>query len=90
MWRRTYLLLLVLRIYFALSPSYLHPDEVFQGPEVISGSHQQCDVLRIAFADASQALSSHILSIGRGSGPQNIPFAVSFPYGYFTGCRCPC
>ncbi|KAE8382091.1 Alg9-like mannosyltransferase family-domain-containing protein [Aspergillus bertholletiae] len=37
MWRRTYLLLLVIRVYFALSPSYLHPDENFQGPEVFAG-----------------------------------------------------
>jgi phosphatidylinositol glycan class Z len=37
MWRRIYLLLLVIRLYFALSPSYLHPDENFQGPEVIAG-----------------------------------------------------
>lgn len=37
MWRRTYFLLMLARIYFALSPSYLHPDENFQGPEVIAG-----------------------------------------------------
>ncbi|KAI9888955.1 MAG: alpha 1,2 mannosyltransferase [Vezdaea aestivalis] len=37
MWRRAYLLLLLVRIYFAFSPSYLHPDENFQGPEVIAG-----------------------------------------------------
>lgn len=37
MWRRTYLLLLLVRLWFALSPSYLHPDENFQGPEVIAG-----------------------------------------------------
>ncbi|KAI9832057.1 MAG: alpha 1,2 mannosyltransferase, partial [Thelocarpon superellum] len=37
MWRRTYLLLVLVRLYFALSPSYLHPDENFQGPEVIAG-----------------------------------------------------
>lgn len=37
MWRRTYLFLLVVRLWFALSPSYLHPDENFQGPEVIAG-----------------------------------------------------
>ncbi|KAH8596972.1 Alg9-like mannosyltransferase family-domain-containing protein [Bisporella sp. PMI_857] len=37
MWRRTYLFLLLVRLYFALSPSYLHPDENFQGPEVIAG-----------------------------------------------------
>ncbi|KAF9884258.1 alpha 1,2 mannosyltransferase [Aspergillus nanangensis] len=37
MWRRTYLLLLALRVYFALSSSYLHPDENFQGPEIFAG-----------------------------------------------------
>jgi phosphatidylinositol glycan class Z len=37
MWRRLYFLLILVRIYFALSPSYLHPDENFQGPEVIAG-----------------------------------------------------
>ncbi|PSK46293.1 hypothetical protein B9Z65_5261 [Elsinoe australis] len=37
MWRRTYLALVLLRLYFAVSPSYLHPDEHFQGPEVIAG-----------------------------------------------------
>ncbi|EKG15801.1 GPI mannosyltransferase [Macrophomina phaseolina MS6] len=37
MWRRTYFLLLLVRLWFALSPSYLHPDENFQGPEVIAG-----------------------------------------------------
>ncbi|KAF2128568.1 glycosyltransferase family 22 protein [Dothidotthia symphoricarpi CBS 119687] len=35
--RRIYFLLILVRIYFALSPSYLHPDENFQGPEVIAG-----------------------------------------------------
>lgn len=38
MWRRTYLLLLAIRLFFALTPSYLHPDENFQGPEVIAGT----------------------------------------------------
>ena len=37
MWRRAYLFLVLVRLYFALSPSYLHPDENFQGPEVIAG-----------------------------------------------------
>ncbi|KAI5365119.1 putative GPI mannosyltransferase [Septoria linicola] len=37
MWRRIYLLLVLVRLYFALSPSYIHPDEHFQGPEVIAG-----------------------------------------------------
>lgn len=37
MWRRLYLFLVLVRLWFALSPSYLHPDENFQGPEVIAG-----------------------------------------------------
>jgi len=37
MWRRAYLFLVLIRLYFALAPSYLHPDENFQGPEVIAG-----------------------------------------------------
>ncbi|OCK81766.1 glycosyltransferase family 22 protein [Lepidopterella palustris CBS 459.81] len=37
MWRRTWFLLFLIRVYFALQPSYLHPDENFQGPEVIAG-----------------------------------------------------
>ncbi|KAK4146158.1 glycosyltransferase [Dichotomopilus funicola] len=37
MFRRTYLFLVLVRLWFALSPSYLHPDENFQGPEVIAG-----------------------------------------------------
>ncbi|EPE09621.1 gpi mannosyltransferase 4 [Ophiostoma piceae UAMH 11346] len=37
MWRRAYLFLILVRLWFAMSPSYLHPDENFQGPEVIAG-----------------------------------------------------
>lgn len=37
MWRRVYLGLLIVRLYFASQPSYIHPDEHFQGPEVIAG-----------------------------------------------------
>ncbi len=37
MWTRTYLILLAVRLYFAVSPSFIHPDENFQGPEVIAG-----------------------------------------------------
>ncbi|TKA70236.1 hypothetical protein B0A55_06875 [Friedmanniomyces simplex] len=35
--RRLYLFLVCLRLYFALSPSYIHPDEHFQGPEITTG-----------------------------------------------------
>ena len=37
MWRRTYLILTLLRLYIAVCPSYLHPDENFQGPEILAG-----------------------------------------------------
>ncbi|KAI5810155.1 Alg9-like mannosyltransferase family-domain-containing protein [Peziza echinospora] len=37
MWRRLYLVLVAVRLYCALAPSYIHPDEHFQGPEVIAG-----------------------------------------------------
>jgi len=37
MWTRMYLVLVLVRLYFAVSPSYIHPDENFQGPEVIAG-----------------------------------------------------
>ena len=72
MWRRTYLLLLLIRVYFALSPSYLHPDENFQGPEVFAGMtppnhiaitpplielNGRCDALKVP-SDATKIQSS--------------------------------
>jgi putative copper export protein len=32
-----YSLLVMIRLHFALSNSYIHPDEHFQGPEVVVG-----------------------------------------------------
>ena len=51
MWRRVYLVLVAVRLYFALQPSYIHPDEHFQGPEVIAsmlslGVHNNDDLIR--------------------------------------------
>ena len=40
MWTRVYLILVGIRLYCALSPSYIHPDENFQGPEVVAGTSQ--------------------------------------------------
>ena len=40
------MLLLLVRLYFALSPSYLHPDEVFQGPEIVAGQPDRVLPLR--------------------------------------------
>jgi len=39
-----YGLLVVVRLCFALCPSYIHPDEHFQGPEVVAG---RCRVVGI-------------------------------------------
>jgi putative copper export protein len=33
-----YSLLVMIRLHFALSNSYIHPDEHFQGPEVVVGT----------------------------------------------------
>jgi len=33
-----YLFLVLVRLYFAILPSYIHPDEHFQGPEVVTGT----------------------------------------------------
>lgn len=35
-WRLVFLLSIIFRTYFSLSPSYIHPDEHFQGPEAIA------------------------------------------------------
>lgn len=48
MWTRTYLALLVVRLYLGLQPSYIHPDENFQGPEVIAGKWPLLSLLRRA------------------------------------------
>ena len=47
MWRRVYLLLVLVRLYFALSPSYIHPDEHFQGPEVIAGRQHVVHIVEL-------------------------------------------
>lgn len=47
MWRRTYLFLLLVRLWVALEPSYLHPDENFQGPEVIAGRRREVFPLQL-------------------------------------------
>ncbi|KAF9180852.1 alpha 1,2 mannosyltransferase [Haplosporangium sp. Z 767] len=39
-----YLLLLALRVFFAISPSYIHPDEFFQSAEITAGDIFDIDV----------------------------------------------
>jgi hypothetical protein len=57
MWRRVYLFLLLVRLYFALTPSYLHPDENFQGPEVIAGKFNSLSWRRLKLFLGLVALS---------------------------------
>ena len=57
-WRRIYLLLALVRLYFALSPSYIHPDEHFQGPEVVAGLSAPLPPL---FPPASPCTSHNLL-----------------------------
>lgn len=84
MWRRSYLLLLLVRIYFALSPSYLHPDENFQGPEVIAGLPNWFKSLNKSANYTLKGNSFRILHIRPGNGPPRILFEVSFRYGLST------
>jgi hypothetical protein len=91
MWRRVYFLLILVRVYFALSPSYLHPDENFQGPEVIAGT---CAMRKTPSqtprnpTDHPQAVSSTIPSTKPGNSPRRIPSAASSRYGSHTAGPC--
>lgn len=80
--RRVYLLLVLLRLYLALSPSYLHPDEHFQGPEVIAG----LSVSRLLFFSAliiiTQDASFPSLPISHGSSHLMHPSEASSHYGF--------
>lgn len=86
MWRRSYLLLLLVRIYFALSPSYLHPDENFQGPEVIAGWSIVLLLPQITLLtdEGVKASFSPILCKRRGNGPRPTQSEVFFRFGLST------
>jgi hypothetical protein len=72
MWRRAYLLLVLVRLYFALSPSYLHPDENFQGPEVIAGKeipfvvvYELCEAPECPIAASAQCWATLLIALHR-------------------------
>lgn len=79
MWRRAYLLLVLVRLYFALQPSYIHPDEHFQGPEVVAGASPPRRPLRSAApTDASRPSlrlehDAHLGVHRGGTHPQRVP-----------------
>ncbi|RAL67541.1 hypothetical protein DID88_008296 [Monilinia fructigena] len=77
--RRAYLFVLLLRLWFAISPSYLHPDENFQGPEVIAGqifSYPRLPIMAdLWLADAALL---RWLWIGNGNDGEIPPIAVFF------------
>ncbi|KAG0648403.1 GPI mannosyltransferase 4 [Hyphodiscus hymeniophilus] len=62
MWRRAYLFLVLVRLYFALSPSYLHPDENFQGPEVIAAFAFGGGTRLVSPEDYRKAYQTHLAS----------------------------
>jgi hypothetical protein len=89
MWRRVYFLLILVRVYFALSPSYLHPDENFQGPEVIAGMSTMCAETRDSQQlTRCQDASSPTPSTKHGSSPQRTPSAAPSRYGSHTAGPC--
>lgn len=45
--RTYYLLLVLLRAYCATVPSYIHPDEHFQGPEIVIGRTNSASFARV-------------------------------------------
>lgn len=62
MWTRIYLTLVAIRLYFALSPSYIHPDENFQGPEVIAGRSSSLAPMQVILPSQLESPNSLILS----------------------------
>jgi hypothetical protein len=73
MWRLLYLFLLFVRVYFALCPSYLHPDEIFQGPEPIAGTALR-DTMTIHLVDLVCRIPFPI------SGPSNMGMDIFAPH----------
>jgi hypothetical protein len=65
MWRRTYLFLVLVRLWFALSPSYLHPDENFQGPEVIAGKLRSLGSFSFCALVAAPACAAASIALAR-------------------------
>ncbi|EWC47795.1 hypothetical protein DRE_02995 [Drechslerella stenobrocha 248] len=58
--RRLYLGLALVRLYLALSPSYIHPDEHFQGPEVVAGEHFGWKVTKTWEFTSDQPIRSYV------------------------------
>ena len=81
MWRRLYLALAVIRLYLALSPSYIHPDEHFQGPEVVAGITSETALLILCRLTLFQAQYMVGLHTRRGNSHPPSPSEASFLYG---------
>lgn len=58
--RRLYVSLALARLYFALTPSYIHPDEHFQGPEVVAGEHFGWKVTKTWEFTAEKPIRSYV------------------------------
>jgi len=63
-----FFILAVIRLHFALSSSYIHPDEHFQGPEVVVGKILPITVMLIpqeSYLDGSRLYRGSLLRITR-------------------------
>ncbi|WVQ65105.1 uncharacterized protein L199_003277 [Kwoniella botswanensis] len=85
---RWYIFLLVTRLYFALSPSYIYPDENSQGPEVIAGKVFGHDVnYTREFTSQSPVRSWFVLWISYGPTMWIMRFFACTPKTTFYALR---
>ena len=84
MWTRLYLALLLVRLYFAFSPSYIHPDENFQGPEVVAGELVSSEEVPVNALTQVQETSSPIRTIRPGNSIRPSQSALSSPFSLST------
>ncbi|EPS38378.1 hypothetical protein H072_7890 [Dactylellina haptotyla CBS 200.50] len=70
--RRLYLCLALVRLYLAISPSYIHPDEHFQGPEVVAGEHFGWKVTRTWEFTSATPIRSYVPLLGVYAMPMTL------------------
>ena len=89
-WRGVYLALAVVRLFFALSSSYIHPDEHFQGPEVVAGLCLTSIRRLHSTTDTPQATSLAGTLQEHGSLRPQILSVVVLRYGSPSRFQCDC
>jgi hypothetical protein len=76
--------LAIIRLHFALSNSYIHPDEHFQGPEVVVGLNPGLFV--IDFQDIYLVGRLHFLGNSQTTILLAVPFGAYCQYGWCMEC----